>query len=155
MKTREVTRTGAGHNDTDVAELAARLRLAVARLGRRLRQEAGGPLSPSMVSALATIERQGEITLGDLAAAERVQPSSVTSMVGKLEAAGHAVRRPDPADGRVTWIRLTAQGKRLLEREQARKNAFLARRLGRLDQKQVAALAAAVDVLERLVEEER
>ncbi len=141
--------------DQDVAALAARLRLAVARLGRRLRQEAGGPLSPSMVSALATIERQGEITLGDLAAAERVQPSSVTSMVGKLEAAGHAVRRPDPADGRVTWIRLTAQGKRLLEREQARKNAFLARRLGRLDQKQVAALAAAVDVLERLVEEER
>ena len=76
-------------------------------------------------------------------------------MVGKLEAAGHAVRRSDPADGRVTWIRLTAQGKRLLERERARKNAFLARRLGRLDQEQVAALAAAVDVLERLLEEER
>jgi DNA-binding MarR family transcriptional regulator len=147
--------TTARETDEDVTALAARLRLAVARLGRRLRQEAGGPLSPSMVSALATIDRQGEITLGDLAAAERVQPSSVTAMVGKLEAAGHAVRRSDPADGRVTWIRLTAQGKRLLERERARKNAFLARRLGRLDQKQVAALAAAVDVLERLVEEER
>jgi DNA-binding MarR family transcriptional regulator len=147
--------TTARETDEDVTALAARLRLAVARLGRRLRQEAGGPLSPSMVSALATIDRQSEITLGDLAAAERVQPSSVTAMVGKLEAAGHAVRRSDPADGRVTWIRLTAQGKRLLERERARKNAFLARRLGRLDQKQVAALAAAVDVLERLVEEER
>jgi DNA-binding MarR family transcriptional regulator len=147
--------TTARETDEDVTALAARLRLAVARLGRRLRQEAGGPLSPSMVSALATIDRQGEITLGDLAAAERVQPSSVTAMVGKLEAAGHAVRRSDPADGRVTWIRLTTQGKRLLERERARKNAFLGRRLGRLDQKQVAALAAAVDVLERLVEEEQ
>ena len=152
MTTRATT---AREADEDVAALAARLRLAVARLGRRLRQEAGGPLSPSMVSALATIDRQGEVTLGDLAAAERVQPSSVTAMVGKLGAAGHAVRRSDPADGRVTWIRLTAQGKRLLERERARKNAFLARRLGRLDQEQVAALAAAVDVLERLVEEER
>jgi DNA-binding MarR family transcriptional regulator len=136
-----------------VAEVAARLRLAVARLGRRLRQEAGGPLSPSMVSALATIDRQGEITLGDLAAAEQVQPSSVTAMVGRLERAGHAERRPDPADGRVTWIRLTTQGKRLLERERARKTAFLARRLGRLDPRDLAALAHAVEVLERLVEE--
>ena len=141
--------------EQDVAALAARLRLAVARLGRRLRQEAGGPLSPSMVSALATIDRQGEITLGDLASAERVQPSSITSMVGRLEAAGHAVRRPDAADGRVTWIQLTPQGKRLLERERARKTAFLARRLGRLDPAEVAALAAAIDVLERLVEEEQ
>src|SRR6266571_3956275 len=132
--------TTARETDEDVTALAARLRLAVARLGRRLRQEAGGPLSPSMVSALATIDRHGEITLGDLASAERVQPSSVTAMVGKLEAAGHAVRRPDPTDGRVVWIRLTAQGKRLLERERARKTAYLARRLGRLDAEQVAAL---------------
>ena len=108
-----------------------------------------------MVSALATIDRRGEITLGDLASAEQVQPSSVTAMVGKLEAAGHAVRRPDPTDGRVAWIRLTAQGKRLLERERARKTAYLARRLGRLDADQVAALSAAIDVLERLVQEER
>ena len=141
--------------DQDVAALAARLRLAVARLGRRLRQEAGEPLSPSQVSALATIDRQGEVTLGDLASAERVQPSSITAMAGKLEAAGHAVRRPDIADGRVTWIRLTPQGKRLLDRERARKTAFLARRLGRLDAGQVAALAEAIEVLERLVEEDR
>ncbi len=152
MTTRQETAT---LPDADVAELAARLRLAVARLGRQLRQEAGGPLSPSQVSALATIDRQGEITLGDLAAAERVQPSSVTAMIGRLEAAGHAQRRPDPKDGRVAWVRLTAQGKRLLERERARKTAFLARRLGRLDTDDLAALSHAVEVLERLVEEER
>ncbi len=154
MSTRQDTTTATG-TDAGVAELAARLRLAVARLGRRLRQEAGGPLSPSMVSALATIDRQGEITLGDLAAAERVQPSSVTSMVGRLETAGHAERRPDPADGRVTWVRLTPQGKRLLERERAHKTAFLARRLRRLEPDDLAALARAVEVLERLVEEDR
>jgi DNA-binding MarR family transcriptional regulator len=152
MTARQDTTTA---SDADVVELAARLRLAVARLGRRLRQEAGGPLSPSMVSALATIERQGEITLGDLAAAERVQPSSVTSMVGKLEAAGHAERRPDQADGRVTWVRLTPQGKRLLERERAHKTAFLARGLRRQEPDDLAALARAVEVLERLVDEDR
>ncbi|MDP9344070.1 MAG: MarR family transcriptional regulator [Actinomycetota bacterium] len=155
MTARELVPRDAAPTDADVAQLAARLRLTVARLGRRLRQEAGGPLSPSMVSALATIDRQGEVTLGDLAAAERVQPSSITAMVGKLEGAGHVERRPDPADGRVTWIRLTAQGKRLLERERARKTAFLTRRLSQLEPDDVAALARAVDVLERLMEEQR
>src|SRR5205809_2319585 len=104
MTVRQMVRPTPSASLPDVAEVAARLRLAVARLGRRLRQEAGGQLSPSMVSALATIDRQGEITLGDLASAEQVQPSSVTAMVGKLEAAGHAVRRPDSTDGRVVWI---------------------------------------------------
>jgi DNA-binding MarR family transcriptional regulator len=64
--------------------MAARLRLAVARLHRRSRQEAltaGDDLTASRLAALATIEKQGPITLGELAAEEQVQPPSMTRIL--------------------------------------------------------------------------
>ena len=136
----------------DTAELAARLRLAVTRLARRLRQEAEAGITPSMLSALSSAERQGPVTMRDLCAAEQVQPPTMTRIVAALVAAGLVVREPDPQDGRVAWVKVTPGGRRLLERSRRRKEAFLARALRDLDPRDVAALEAAADVLERFTE---
>ena len=135
------------------AELAARLRLAVTRLYRPLRQQVSGGLTPSQISALATAARLGEATLGELAAAEQVQPPSMTRMVVGLEAAGLLERLVDPTDGRVVRARVTAEGRRTLQRIRSLRNAVLVRRLQRLAPGERRQLADLVPLLERLVEE--
>jgi DNA-binding MarR family transcriptional regulator len=135
------------------AELAARLRLAITRLYRRLRQQVVGGLTPSQISALATAARLGRPTLGELAAAEQVQPPSVTRMVVALEAAGLLERLVDPADGRVVRAEVTAEGRRTLQRIRSLRNAVLVRRLQRLSADERQQLADLVPLLERLVEE--
>ena len=139
----------------EVSNLASRLRLVLARLGRRLRQETSEGLSPSMLSALATLQRSPGLTLGELATVERVKPSSVTVMVGRLGEAGLVSRRPDPVDGRVTHLELSTKGRRLLERHRSAKTAYLARRLRGLDRNDLAALTRATEILERFFEDER
>src|SRR5437764_9162406 len=114
-------------------ELAARLRLAVTRLARRLRQQADGEATPSQLSALASVERLGPITLGELAAVERVQPPSMTRIVAGLEEAGFVSRQVDPRDRRVARVETTVAGQRFLERSRGRKNAYLAARVRNLD----------------------
>src|SRR5437773_9773202 len=89
--------------DAPILPLAAALRLAVMRLARRLRQQADAGISPSMLSALATIERHGPMTLSELAAHERVQPPTITTVLGRLESAGLAGRDTDLDDRRVAW----------------------------------------------------
>lgn len=136
----------------DEVELAARLRLAVTRLYRPLRQQVAGGLTPSQISALATASRLGRPTLGELAAAERVQPPSMTRMVISLEAAGLVERLVDPDDGRVVRTQVTAEGARTLQRIRSLRNAVLVRRLQRLTDEERGRLAELVDLLERLVE---
>lgn len=134
------------------AALAARLRLAVTRLSRPLRLQVAGGLTPSQISALATAERLGTPTLGELAAAEQVQPPSMTRMVAVLETAGTIGRIGDPADGRVVRVAVTAEGRRTLQRIRSMRNAFLAKRLRRLSDEERRQLASLVPLLERLVE---
>ena len=136
----------------DTAELAARLRLAVTRLARRLRQEAEAGITPSMLSALSSAERQGPVTMRDLCAAEQVQPPTMTRIVAALAGAGLVVREADAVDGRVAWVKVTPAGRRLLERSRRRKEAFLARALRDLDPRELAALEGAAVVLERFTE---
>ena len=110
------------------AELAARLRLAILRLSRRLRQQVAGGVTSSQVSALATVERLGTPTLGELAASEQVQPPSMTKIVVGLERPGwwRARRTTRPARGAGE---LTAEGRRTLARSRSLRNAYLVRRL--------------------------
>jgi DNA-binding MarR family transcriptional regulator len=136
----------------DEAALAARLRLAVTRLYRPLRQQVSGGLTPSQISALATAERLGEPTLGELASAEQVQPPSMTRMVAALEATGMLERLVDPADGRVVRVRVSVDGRRTLQRIRSMRTAVLARRLRRLSDDERRQLADLLPVLERLVE---
>jgi DNA-binding MarR family transcriptional regulator len=134
----------------DTAAIAARLRLGVTRLARRLRQEAEAGITPSMLSALSTLDRQGTLTMGDLCAVEQVQPPTMTRIVAALLEAGLIAREPDPADGRVAWVRLTPEGRKLLERSRGRKEAYLAKALRELDPRELATLEDATEILERI-----
>lgn len=136
----------------DTAALAARLRLGVTRLARRLRQEAEAGITPSMLSALSSAERRGPLTMRDLCAAEQVQPPTMTRIVAALVEAGLVVREADEVDGRVAWVRVTPEGRRLLERSRRRKEAYLAKALGALDPHELEHLVAATVVLERLTD---
>lgn len=137
-------------------ESASRLRLALMRLARRVRQEAlGGEVTQSMLSALAVVDRRGPLTLGELAAAERVQPPSMTKIVARLEEAGLVVREVDSRDRRVARVRVTDAGHRFAERTRSRGSAYLARRLRTLSDDDRAVIEAALPVLERLLEDDR
>jgi len=135
--------------DTDLPE---RLRLAVTRLARRLRQQSGVDTSPTQMSALATIGRLGPMTLGELAGAERVQPPTITAAVGRLEAQGYVVRRPDEQDRRIVRVEVTSAGRKLLARNRSRKTAYLAKRLRALSPRERATLTEATEILDRLLE---
>lgn len=135
-------------------DLAVRLRLAVTRTARRLRQEAGGDLSPSLSAALATIERHGPLTPSELAARERIQRPAATRIVDKLADAGLVARTADPADRRSCRVAATPDGEQLIAALRTRKDAFLARRLDELDDDARHTLERAAAILEDLLEAE-
>jgi DNA-binding MarR family transcriptional regulator len=135
-------------------DLAAHLRLGITRTARRLRQEAGGSLSPSQSAALATVERHGPLTPSELALRERVQRPTATQVLGRLETAGLVQRAADPVDRRSFLVSVTPAGRDLLAAQRTRKDAYLARRLDTLDTADRATLARAAELLERLFVEE-
>src|SRR6476659_8998187 len=137
----------------EVAELASHLRLALARLNRRIRQQAaatGEELTASSQAALASIERVGPITLGELAAVEQGQPPSMTRIVARLEEWGYVSRVVDPADRRVARAAITDSGRELLAHSRTLRDAYLARRVADLSDAERALLARALPLLERL-----
>jgi len=136
-------------------QLASRLRLAVMRLARVLRQKAQDSITPSQLSALVSIERDGPVTLGDLAALESVQPPTMTRIVAGLEEQGLVQREVDPDDRRISRVRMTSQARKLLERNRSRKTAYLASRMRELTPEELDVLARAAGLLERMTEDER
>jgi DNA-binding MarR family transcriptional regulator len=124
-------------------------------MARRLRQESGtsGETSPTRTAALATIEREGPLTPSALAELERIQRPTATRVVAHLEAQGLVSRTPDPLDGRVARVAITPAGRTLLKRVRTRKQQYLARRLRELDPTERATLAAAAELLERLLDD--
>jgi DNA-binding MarR family transcriptional regulator len=144
------TGTAAVATGTEIAELAAELRLALIPLVRELRHQAGRDLTPSVVSALAAVQREGPLTLGDLAAREHVSQPMISKVAVTLVELGLAAKVPDPNDRRVTRLEITPEGRRQLERSRTRKNAWLATRIAELGPEEVAAVRAAIPVIERL-----
>jgi DNA-binding MarR family transcriptional regulator len=140
-------------NTATGTDAASRLRLVVTRLGRKLRRQAGGDLTPSQASALVTVERHGPMTLGDLSAVENVSPPTLTKVVAALEERGLVARSSDPSDRRVARVEATPEASELLATTRSRGNAYLAARLQSLPPEDLAALERALDVLERLVAE--
>jgi DNA-binding MarR family transcriptional regulator len=136
-------------------QLASRLRLAVMRLARVLRQKAQDPITPSQLSALVSIERDGPVTLGELAALESVQPPTMTRIVAALEEDELVQREADQTDRRISRVRITALGRRLLEKNRSRKTAYLASRMRGLNAEELDVLARAAGLLERMTEDER
>jgi len=134
---------------------AARLRLAITRTARRLRQEAAGELTPTSGAALATVERHGPLTPSELAEIERIKRPSATRSLRCLEEAGLVQRTPDPSDGRSALVSITGAGRERLRSLRGRKNAYLAKRMRALPDEDLATLERAAEILERLEEGER
>lgn len=134
----------------DAGEVAGRLRPAVARLHRVLRQQSDVGLTPTKLAHLATVGRDGPLTLGELAALERVAPPTVTKVVQDLEARGLVQRDVDPADRRVARVRITDEGAHQLDEVRHRKDLWLAQRIAALPADEAVRLADALDVLEHL-----
>jgi DNA-binding MarR family transcriptional regulator len=133
-------------------ELAPRLRWAVTRLARRLRQEAGSDLGPSQTAALATVERHGPLSPSEMAEIERIRRPTVTRIVRHLEQTGLIERVTDPQDGRASILSVTPQGRALLRRLRERKTAYLATRLAALDAEDRRTLERAAELLEGMLE---
>jgi len=136
-------------------QLASRLRLAVMRLARILRQKAQDQITPSQLSALVSVERDGPVTLGELAALESVQPPTMTRIVVALEEQGLVLREADPADRRIARVHVTTAGRKLLERNRSRKTAYLASRMRGLSPEEREVLERAAGLLERMTADER
>jgi DNA-binding MarR family transcriptional regulator len=133
---------------TDVA----RLRVAIARLSRWLRRHELAGLTPTQLSALATVDRIGPLRLGDLAAAEGIAPSTLTRLVTVLEERGYVERCPVPGDARASTLTIAPPGHEVLERIREQSTILLAGRLRTLTDEERVALVAALPALERLAE---
>jgi DNA-binding MarR family transcriptional regulator len=131
--------------------VASALRLAVMRLARRLRGERSDTsLTISQIAALSTLERTGPLTPGELAAAERVQPPSMTRIAASLEAAGLVTRTDHPSDGRQVLLAASPEGAAIVREDRRRRDAWLAQRLRDLPREDLEVLRRAAVVLERL-----
>src|ERR1700745_1569817 len=99
---------GVSTMDTEAGDIdVTRLRVALARLSRRLRRHELAGLTPTQLAALATVERAGPMRLGDLAAAEGIAPSTLTRLVTALEESGYVRRCADPSDARASTLTIT------------------------------------------------
>ena len=134
------------------SEVAGRLRFATHRLNRLLRQQARTGLTLTKLVHLATVAREGPITLGDLATIEQVAPPTVTKVVKDLEAMGLVDRIPDPDDRRVVRVAVTAEGRKRIDESRTRKDQWLSERMATLTVDELAAITAALPVLERLAD---
>ena len=132
---------------------AARLQVTATRLARRLRRESGAALTPSQLSVMSAIHRNGPITVGALAECERVAPPTISRVVAKLEAAGLVERTGDSEDRRVVRVSTTAAGDELVSVSRRRKTEWLADRMAQLPARDRARIAAALDALERLADQ--
>ena len=133
--------------------LASALRLSVLRLARRLRAErADTDLTLSQLSALASLERHGVLTPGELAAHERIRPPSMTRLVASLEEAGLVGRAAHPTDRRQVVLTVLEPGTALLREDRRRRDAWLSRQLRELAPADLELLRAAAAVLDRLAD---
>jgi DNA-binding MarR family transcriptional regulator len=137
----------------DPSDFPARLRRAVGRLSRRLRQtQAGAELTPSQYEVLVTLVQHSPLRHAELAALEGLNPTMLSRVVGKLETRGLATRLADDADGRVVHVGVTKEGRDLVARVRKERSDVLRAALGTLSDGDVRALEAALPALEVLAE---
>jgi DNA-binding MarR family transcriptional regulator len=137
----------------DAVGLADRLHSAAIHLLRRLRRtDALTGISAAQLSALSVL-MGGPRTLGELAAAEQVQPPTMSRLVREMETAGLVRRERDLHDGRVVWIGWTPRGEALLQQGRELRVAALARQLAQLSPADRQTLQSALDLIERLLQD--
>ena len=141
-----VARTDAG--------LASELRVSVMRLRRRLANERDpdNDLSIATMAVLGSLYRHGDLTVGELAGLERVQPPSMTRKVNNLEEGGYVARRAHETDGRVVVVSLTELGRSRVLADRKRRDEWLARQLRELTPQERDVLRTAAPIIQRLSE---
>jgi DNA-binding MarR family transcriptional regulator len=132
-------------------ELGADLLAVVARLNRLANQRVRLPLPWAQARLLSTIEDQGQARISDLASLDHCSQPTMTTQVRRLEDAGLVSRAADPDDARAVLIRITEKGKQTLAKARADRGAAINPRLERLNAEDRQTLAAAVDVIRRLL----
>jgi DNA-binding MarR family transcriptional regulator len=142
--TTTVSRTDAG--------LASQLRVSVMRLRRRLVAERapGNDLSIGQMGVLGSLSAHGELSVGELAALERVQPPSMTRAVGCLVEGGYAERHSSEADRRQVLVAMTDKGRATLKADRVRRDEWLAQQLAALTTEERAVLREAAPILEKI-----
>jgi DNA-binding MarR family transcriptional regulator len=137
------------------SDLAAQIRSILSRLKRRLREQGGrGDLTPSQVSVLLRLEKDGAATVSGLARAEGMRPQSMSSIVTSLQDAGLVNGTPDPNDDRKTLISLSKKcEKRLQEVRAARQDWLTATILQKLSAQEQQQLSTTLELLSRLTED--
>jgi len=132
-------------------DLAATLRDAITRLNRRVRQARPvGDLTFSQLSALTSLQLAGALTPRELADIERVQPPTMTKIVGKLEDLGLVARTPHPTDRRQVILAATEQGRTVYAQFERARNEWLAIQLAELGPDDRDALARAAEILQQV-----
>ncbi len=138
----------------DAPALAHELRIAVMRFSRRLRsQRVDTSVTLTHLSAMSTLRRHGAMSAGELAGHERVQPPSMTRVVGALEAMELITRTPHPTDGRQVVIALTPAAHELLDAEARAREAWLSGRLEQLSPQEREILRDAATIMDELAAE--
>ncbi len=134
-------------------DVAVRLRMAVARLFRRIeRTRAGAALTPSETTVLSAVVRQGPLRLSDLARAEGMNPTMLSRIIRDLEEAGLVLRRADLVDRRAALAEATPAGRRLHDRIRSERSDALSAAIELLSPDENLALGAGLPVLEALAE---
>ena len=141
------------HRQPDRTEIAARLAAAVGRINRRARSDSAS-LGYGLVSALATIQREGPLRPGDLSRIEVVTKPTMTRILTELEQRGFIEREADPRDGRAFMVTATAEGVAAVERARSDRTGIVAELIAELDESDVQAIAGALAALERVAQGE-
>src|SRR6187551_1475933 len=132
-------------------QLAISLRESITRLNRRLRQaRAVGDLTFSQLSALTSLQLAGALTPRELADVERVQPPTMTKIVGKLEERGLVARTPHPTDRRQVILAATEQGRVVYTQFEKARNEWLALQLAELTPEERDTLERAAQILQQV-----
>lgn len=133
------------------AQVAILLREAITRVNRRLRQTRPlGDLTITQISALQSLDAAGALTPRELADAERVQPPTMTRIVGRLEERALVQRTPHPTDGRQAILAASRSGRELLEEYRRVRDEWLAQRLARLTPDERETVQRAAEILTRI-----
>jgi len=138
----------------DRTEIAARLAAAVGRINRRARSDSAS-LGYGLVSALATIQREGPLRPGDLSRIEVVTKPTMTRILTELEQRGFIEREADPRDGRAFMVSATPEGVAAVEQARSNRTGIVAELIADLPEADVQAIASALDALERVAQPDR
>jgi DNA-binding MarR family transcriptional regulator len=147
--------SGATKQEVDAMAVADRLRPTHLHLGRELRRERIAGVSPHQVSLLVSIKYAPGVTVGQLAADDKVSTAAMSKRISRLERDGLVARTPSEADRRCVGLTLTEEGQRTLRRVRSRRTAWLASRLSSLSPDELAAVEAAAEPLAQLLEGRR